>query len=485
MTLVALLAVHLQLAAIFTDNMVLQRGEPVHVWGRGAPGERVLVEMGRAKTVAGGVSPWRAMTVVGADSVWDVYLPAQGADSVGRALRVVSGRDSVFVRNILFGDVWVCLGQSNMEFPMHSEKYFSEEKAFSGQPLIRLYNPSYIGKNEYGKAFTDSMLRRLNAAEFYKGGWSVCDSATVRAMSAVGYYFGKTIVAREHIPIGLIHLAIGGCPIETFMSRDALREFPGKLDSPWLENKTLPDWVRERGRQNVGSGGDAHGYKPGFAFAAGIAPILPMPIKGMIWYQGESNSQEPERVEEYPRLQRAMVEDYRKKWRKPHLPFYWVQLSSIDTVQYKSRYWPAFRDGQRRLLAEIANGGMAVCSDIGVRDNVHPVDKRTVGERLARWALRDVYGEKGLVVSGPLPLRATYDRDTVTVFFQYGRGLRTADGGPLRGFSGGNAFIRGDRVVLPVKGKPAAVYYGWEPFTDANLVNGDGLPASTFKFNIP
>ncbi|HVU55559.1 MAG TPA: sialate O-acetylesterase [Puia sp.] len=382
---------------------------------------------------------------MGADSTWGLYFPAQQTGSVGRELRVVSGGDSVYVRNILFGDVWVCIGQSNMEFPMSGERHFAEEKTDAAQPSIRLYNPSYIGKNVYGKSFTDSMLQRLTTTDFYRGAWTVCDSVTVRTMSAVGYYFGKTIAGREHVPIGLIHLAIGGCPIETFMSMDALKEFPGKLDSPWLENNALPVWVRQRGKQNVGERGDAHGYKPGFAFAAGIAPILPMPIEGIIWYQGESNSQEPDRVEEYPRLQKAMVEDYRKKWKQPHLPFYWVQLSSIDTVQYKSRYWPEFRDGQRRMLTTISDGGMAVCSDIGARDNVHPTDKRTVGQRLARWALQDVYGEKGLVVSGPLPVRVSYTRDTVVIYFQYGRGLRTADGGPLRGFSIDGAVV--DAVV--------------------------------------
>lgn len=476
---VALLAAHLQLAAIFTDNMVLQRGQPVHVWGHGGRGERVSAKLGDL----------RASAIVGADSTWSLYFPAQKADSVGRELRVISGSDCVRVRNILIGDVWVCIGQSNMEFPMSSERHFAEEKADAGQPLIRLYSPSYIGKNVYGRPFTDSMLHLLAPDAFYRGAWTGCDSVTVRSMSAVGYYFGKAIVSREHVPIGLIHLAIGGCPIETFMSRDALKEFPGKLDSPWLENNSLPVWVRERGKQNIGGRGDAHGYKPGFAFAAGIAPILPMSIKGIIWYQGESNSQEPERVKEYPRLQEAMVGDYRKKWRQPHLPFYWVQLSSIDTVRYNSRYWPAFRDGQRRLLADMADGGMAVCSDIGARDNVHPTDKRTVGQRLVRWALHDAYGEKGVVVSGPLPLRASYAHDTVVIYFKYGWGLRTSDGGALRGFllDGRKtaAFVRGNRVVLPVRGKPAAVCYGWEPYTDANLVNEALLPASTFKLKIP
>jgi sialate O-acetylesterase len=183
-----------------------------------------------------------------------------------------------------------------------------------------------------------------------------------------------------------------------------------------------------------------------------------------------------------------MVNDYRKKWRQPHLPFYWVQLSSIDTAHYKSRYWPLFRDGQRKLLKDIPNSGMAVCSDIGFRDNVHPTDKKAVGERLARWALHDLYGEQ-ILPSGPLPLKAIYHQDTVTIHFQYAKGLHASDGASLRGFSFDGvttapAFIRGDTVILVVKERPSTLYYAWQPYTDANLVNTDGLPASTFKLNI-
>jgi sialate O-acetylesterase len=481
MNWISLVVVHLQLASIFTDNMVLQRGQPIHLWGKAAPGQQVRVQMGRQHFV-------NSSTVTSADSTWSIYLPAQKADSIGRDLLVVSeGGDSLRLRNILIGDLWLCIGQSNMEFPLGSEMHFEKEKTDASQSLIRLYNPSYIGKNAYGKPFTDSMLQRLTPAAFYQGAWVRCDSVTAKTMSAVGYYFGKTIARQKQIPIGLIHLAIGGCPIETFMSRDALSRFPGKLDSPWLDNNKLPVWVRERGRQNGVV--DAHGYKPAFAFAAGIEPLLPLPIKGIIWYQGESNAQELERAEEYPRLQEAMIADLRQKWRQPDLPFYWVQLSSIDTAHYKSRYWPEFRDGQRKMLDEIKNGGMAVSSDLGARDDVHPTDKRTVGLRLARWALHDVYGKNNLVVSGPLPARVSWQQDSLLIYFKYGKGLRTSDGRTLRGFLldgvAVEGFVQADHVVLPTTKKPTAVYYGWEPYSDANLVNGEGLPASTFKLTIP
>lgn len=484
MKLVALLVAHLHLAGIFTDNMVLQRGLPVHIWGKGVPGKKLTGVLGHL----------HAATVIGKDSTWDLYYPAQQADSTGRTLSIVSGNENIRLNNILIGDVWLCLGQSNMEFPMKSEMHFAQEKAETDQPLIRLYNPTYIGKNTYATPYTDSMVQRLTAGKFYQGTWLPCDSLSVKTMSAVGYYFGKMIVDKEHVPIGLIHLAIGGCPIETFMSRDALKEFPEKLAGNWLKNGSIPEWVRERGLQNLGGKnidtvGPNHAYKPGFAFKEGIDPLLPMPVKGIIWYQGESNAQEPERVEEYPRLQQAMVNDYRKKWRQPHLPVYWVQLSSIDTAHYKSLYWPVFRDGQRRLLKDIPNSGMAVSSDIGFRDNVHPTNKKAVGERLARWALHDLYGEH-ILPSGPLPLKATYRHDTVTIHFMYAQGLHTSDSASLRGFSfdgttAAPAFIRGDTVILAVKERPSTLYYAWQPYTDANLVNADELPASTFKLNIP
>jgi len=217
--------------------------------------------------------------------------------------------------------------------------------------------------------------------------------------------------------------------------------------------------------------------------------MLNMPIKGVLCYQGESNAQEMERVNEYGALCALMVEDYRTKWKQPQLPFYYVQLSSIDTIKYKGQLWPQFRDEQRRMLQLIPNSGMAVCSDIGFKDDVHPTNKKDVGERLARWALHNTY-HKNIIPSGPLPLQAKYNDEKIIITFEYtGSKLFTADQKSLRGFSidGLNdcaAAIQNNAVEISAEKKPSFVYYGWKSFTDANLVNSENLPTSTFKIPV-
>ncbi|MES2773031.1 MAG: sialate O-acetylesterase [Bacteroidota bacterium] len=481
----------LQLAKIFSDNMILQRNEPIHIWGRGVTGQKITVSFANEKRIG----------VVNADSGWSVYLAKQQANSQAQNIVVSDGFDKIELKNILIGDIWLCIGQSNMEFPMSQEMHYKEALQQSNQPLIRFYNPAFVGKNVFGKSFTDSMAALLTAKDFYRPtDWQTCDSTTFTTMTAVGYYYAKEIVKHENIPVGLIHLAIGGSPIETFISKDALRKskaFFNKLNGNWLINEALPVWVRERGNQNIGTiqrvaadeMGPNHGYKPGFAFVSGIEPILGLPIKGVIWYQGESNAQEIERVNEYAALQKLMINDYRKQWNRPVMPFYWVQLSSIDTASYKSQLWPVFRNEQRKLVAEIQNGGMAVCSDIGSRNNVHPTNKKAVGERLARWALNKTY-KKNIIPSGPLPLQAKYEKDKVVVYFQYcAGGLQTSDGKPIRGFStdgvtDADAAIKGNEIHMIKRQKPQYIYYGWKPFTDANLMNSESLPASTFKLKV-
>lgn len=483
----------LSVAKIFSDNMVLQRGQLVHLWGKATPAKKVSVTF-KKKIIT---------TIAKNDSAWSVYFPKQEADTYSLEILIQSGTESITLKNILIGDIWVCAGQSNMEWPMVKEMHFKEEINHADQPLIRLYNPSPAGRYVYGVAYNDSLNKRLNEDDFYEHvQWQHCDSNTVKDMSAVAYYFAKTIITNEKVPIGLIHLAIGGAPIETFISRDALqnsKQFAEKARGNWLENKSLPNWVRQRGNENIGANknfgykddlGLNHAYKPGFAFRCGFRPILPLPIKGVIWYQGESNSLEKERVVEYKDLQKLLINDYRSKRKQPGMPFYWVQLSSIDTASYGSQYWPEFRNEQRKLLSEVTNGGMAVCSDIGFKNNVHPTDKKTVGERLARWALNKTYFHKEVIPSGPLPLTAKYKNNKVIVSFQYtGDGLQTADDTIIRGFSidgkkDVSATIQQNAVIIKVISKPEYIYYGWKPFTDANLVNSEGLPASTFKINV-
>lgn len=480
----------LQVAKIFSDNMVLQREQPIHLWGKAIPGKLVTVSFGNDKSTV----------TVRNDSGWAVTFKAQKANTQPQSVLIINGKEKIEIKNILIGDTWLCIGQSNMEFPMINEMHYKEEFPSSQQRLLRLYNPVYAGKNTFNVPFTDSIIQNLTTENFYEGKWQLCDSNSFKLMSAVGYYFGKQIANEIDVPVGLINIAIGGAPLETFISTATLKsspQFSGKLNGDWLENKTLPVWVRERGKQNTGSlkdvpndeYGNNHSFKPGFAWQAGLAPILKMPIKGVLCYQGESNAQEKERVNEYGALFALMVEDYRTKWKQPQLPFYYVQLSSIDTLQYKGQLWPQFRDEQRKMLQLIPNCGMAVSSDIGFKNDVHPTNKKDVGKRLARWALNQTY-HTNIIPSGPLPLEARYKNGQIIISFQYaGNKLLTADERSLRGFStdGINdceATIQNKTIVIETKEKPALVYYGWKSFTDANLVNSENLPASTFKINV-
>jgi sialate O-acetylesterase len=422
-------------AKIFSDNMVLQRDQPIHIWGKGIPGKPITVSLARITKIS----------LVETDSTWNVYFKKQKTNAIPQSIQIKSDSESIELRNILIGDVWVCSGQSNMEWPMFKEMHFKEEVKRVHQPLIRLYNPSPAGRNIYGVPYSDSLNKRLTKDNFYeKTNWLVCDSNSVKSMSAVGYYFAREIVRNEKVPIGLINLSIGGAPIETFISRETLQRdnrFSKKVQGDWLTNESLPVWIRERGRQNVGANPDGYGddlglnhaYKPGFAYASGIAPIIRMPIKGVLWYQGESNSQEIERVNEYRDLLHLLINDYREKWKH--------------------------------------------------------TNKRVVGERLARWALNKTY-EQNIVPSGPLPLLARYVNGKVIVTFKYtAKGLSTSDGKPLKGFStDGKTEIEvnfGDTgITISTNIKPDYVYYGWKPFSDGNLVNSEGLPASTFKIKV-
>jgi sialate O-acetylesterase len=480
----------LSLAKIFSDNMVLQRDKPVHIWGKAVPGKNVSISFSKEnKTVK--VKP---------DSSWSVYLNPQKANVHPQLLIISSGNDKIVLENILIGDIWLCIGQSNMEWPMMKEMYFKEEIANCNQPRLRFYNPTYAGKNFFNAAFTDSVTQLLTKDNFYKGEWQSCDSITFKTISAVAYYFGKEVAAKTKVPIGLINLSIGGAPLESFISADVLKnskQFSAKVNGDWLINEALPVWIRERGRQNIESAKNAptdeygknHAFKAGFAYESGIQPMLPMPVKGILCYQGESNAQEMQRVNEYAALSKLMIDDYRKKWKQPQLPFYYVQLSSIDTIKYKGQLWPQFRDGQRRMLQLIPYSGMAVSSDIGFKDDVHPTNKKAVGKRLARWALNKTY-RLNIIPSGPLPLNAKYENGKLLITFQYaGSRLKTSDSKPVKGFSldGKNevvAIAQGKTIVIAVKGKPEFIYYGWKPFSDANLINSEKLPASTFKCRV-
>lgn len=478
------------------DQMVLQRNQPFSISGKGVPSQIVSIVL-YGTTFTG---------KVGVDSGWRITLPPQPTNGNGTSIHIISGKEEQVLKNILFGDVWLCIGQSNMEWPLAKEMHYKTEAADLPDTLIRIYNPVYAGKNIYGTSYTDSVLKKLSTQHFYKGKWELSNQQSLQTMSAVAYYFGKSIVQTATVPIGLVNLAIGGAPLETFIDVLALKRHPvfrQKLQGDWLYNTHLPDWIRERGLQNLSKHSNApsdvmgkyHAYKPGFAYRAGIEPYTMLPIKGIICYQGESNAQETERVKEYGEFTRAMVEDFRNKWKDTTLPYYFVQLSSIDTVKYKSALWPLFRNEQRLLTENLSYSGMAVCSDIGARDDVHPVNKKEVGLRLARWALHDLYAKK-IVPSGPVPGTARYRNGKIIIRFSNiaqrlmikgaSQSEKTVTGFSLHEQSIQKVVLRKNKVILHVAGtrKPGNVFYGWEPYSLGNLFNAEGLPASTFKLKV-
>lgn len=479
----------LSLNKYVTSNMVLQREQPIVISGKGKPFQIVDVILDKEHRTA----------TISKDSSWNVIFHAREASKTPIVLHVSSGNEKLFAKDILVGDVWLCSGQSNMEFPLKSTDSYQQEKLKDNQPLIRFCNPAPAGRYVYGIPYTDSLNRRLTQNRFYEGAWTLCDSLNASEFSAVGYYFAKKLATSLDIPIGVINLSIGGAPIETFISKALLKKdkrFKEKVNGDWLKNDHLPEWIRERGMQNIGDHSNGfrdelglnHAYKPGFAYECGIEP-LHLSIKGILWYQGESNAQEMDRVLEYPALQKMLIKNYRDHWHDAKLPFYWVQLSSVDTPYYKSQLWPIFRDEQRLLLNEINNAGMAVCHDYGNRKSVHPTNKEVVGERLARWALYQDY-HQNVLPSGPLPVKAIYKNGHVEITFRYsGDGLKTSIGSVVKGFSLNGkdavaATINGKEVSIPTMSKPSYVYYSWQLYTDGNLVNSDNLPTSTFKIAV-
>jgi sialate O-acetylesterase len=323
-------------------------------------------------------------------------------------------------------------------------------------------------------------------------------------MSAVGYYFAKRVATDTGVPIGLVNYAVGGAPIEAFISREALASngvFRKKVTGNWLTNESIEgSFVRLRAQQHLGQAKDApsddcgpnHGFKPGFAWAAGPAQATHFAIKGVLWYQGESNAIRQEDIAEYGVLMKLLVADWRQRWQQPNLPFYWVQLPSIN--EPARQFWPEFREVQRQLTTEITGSGMAVALDVGTPKDVHPRNKRPVGERLAALALRDLYGRKDLIAEGPVAIDARQAGKTIRVRFRSAEGLTLV--GPTTPLvetrqTGATDFkvargthVEGNELVVETDGPVAEIRYAWHMNAAVDLRNGAGLPAGPFVLKV-
>ena len=468
----------LQMPSLYTDDMVIQSNQDLTIHGIANANEEVVVQIDRQKV----------QTKAGSNGKWEAHIQPLKAGGPYTLSISTKGKKLTY-QNVLSGDVWLCSGQSNMEFMLKQSNISESELNQINSNQIRFYDMKARWRTDnvvWNEAILDSLNHLIH---FTPTKWTACTTETAKDFSAIAYYFGKMLQDSLHVPIGLICNAVGGSPTESWIDRWTLEyEFPGILRN-WNTNDFVQDWVRGRARHNIEKSTDPlqrHPYHPAYLYESGILPMKDFTIKGVIWYQGESNAHN---IDTHERLFKLLVRSWRTTFKQEHLPFYFVQLSSINRPS-----WTWFRDSQRRLLKEIPNTGMAVSSDVGDSLNVHPTNKRPVGERLARWALSRTYHKK-ITPSGPLIASAMAHGGQVQLTFDYGEKLHASNGQSIIGFevsSDGDFFFpaqvepKGQNLIVWSKEvpQPRFVRYAWTPFTRANLVNGDNLPASTFRIEI-
>ena len=466
----------LKMSPIYSDNMVLQHNTPLQIKGIANVGDEVTVKIANQKH----------KTKCGENGKWCVTLNPLKAGK-GYTLSVSTKDKCLTYSNVAAGEVWLCSGQSNMAFMVWEGATAKEDIENANNEDIRLFNlkPAHeTNAVEWNTTFLDS----LNRLDYYKPTeWQVCNPKSVNSFSAIGYHFSRVLSDSLNIPIGVVCNAIGGSATESWISREIIEEKIPDILVDWTKNDMVQDWVRGRAELNCKKSsvaGQRHPYEPTYLYAANQQWISDLTVKGMIWYQGESNAHNIELHEE---LFPMVIESWRKQQNNPDMPFYFVQLSSINRPS-----WCNFRNSQRIMSETLPNVGMAVSSDKGDEWNVHPTEKREIGERLARIALNRSYGMSEITPCGPMFKSVTFDKVAAYPTFEYDNGLQAADGGEIIGFE----LAGEDKIFYPatakvVKGKlkvssnevkePKYIRYGWQPYTNANLVNGDRLPASTFK----
>ena len=490
----------IELPAMFGRHAVLQREEAVPVWGWGKAGELVNVTFaGQSK-----------QTTADDKGNWRVDLDALKASASGQVLEVTgteSGR--LRVSDLLVGEVWMASGQSNMQWALSSTERAKQDIPRADHPAIRMFLTDLV---------TAASPRRRVGGE-----WNVTTPQNAGKFSAVGYYFALKLHAEVGVPVGIIRTAWGGKPSEAFTSRETLMSKPeGRALVQKLEAETrrfdlgraVAQYEKKlEGWENIRKANRAEKdpkkrkklprkpQKPsppalspkraGAIYNGMIHPWAGYAMKGAIWYQGESNAG---RAKEYETIFPLLIQDWRKQWKR-ELPFYFVQLANFRRPTGRpgqASSWAELQNAQR-LALRLPNTGMAVINDIGAAGDIHPRNKKDVGERLARWALANEYGRKDVVVSGPLYRDFKVEGSKVRISFEYAEGVKTSDGGEPGRFEiagkdqvwyWGKAVIDGEAVLVSSEEvpEPVAVRYAWASNPEgANLVNAAGLPASLFR----
>ena len=458
---------------LFGDHMVLQRDIPAPIWGTAEAGEGVKVKFG-GNEVATQADP---------AGKWTVKLPPQKANATPQDL-TIEGKNTLVIRDVLVGDVWICSGQSNMEWNLGGCNAPEDVQSANVLNLRRIkFNHVALAKPSMD----------------IPGKWENCTPATAGGFTAVGYYFARRIQKEVDVPIGLLDDNWGGCVIEPWIPKEGFELYPHE---PLLA-KCL-EIVKNREAENSPPNAQGNPVAPSTMYNGMLHGVVPFGIKGALWYQGESNGGEGD---EYYAKMRALIEGWRKIWNQGEFPFYFVQLANwqnpTDNPQGGDG-WARCRMAQTKSL-QIPRTGMAVTIDIGEGPDIHPKNKFDVGERLALWALKNDYGKSALVVSGPLYKSMKIEGGKIRVDFDHaanglivgkkegrkptevdvsGKLARFAIAGEDKKWVWADAVIEGNSVIVssPSVASPVAVRYAFSMNPQGcNLYNKEGLPASPFR----
>lgn len=430
---------------IFGNHMVLQQNAEVTIWGWGNPQEEI--------TVTGSWNQEAVKTTASNLAQWQVKLKTPGAG--GPYTVKVQGYNTILVEDVLMGEVWLCSGQSNMEWTAKAGiDNGAAEIPKANYPSIRFFT---VPRRSADGAQLD-----------VDGEWVVCSPQTMPHFSAVGYFFGRQVHQTLRAPVGLINSSWGGTPAEVWVNAQAI-----------AQNQDLATAAAKLTEVPYGP------VRPGKAYNAMIAPLIPYRLAGALWYQGEANVSDPGN---YVKLLPALIQNWRTAWQQ-EFPFYYVQIAPY---KYGRPYEGVMlREAQRRALAT-PNTGMVVISDVGNKDDIHPRNKIDVGIRLANMALAKTYGQKGVAFSGPLYKSMKVEGSKIRLFFDHAdSGLMIKGGkelthfeiaGPDQKFVKATASISGKTVVVQAKEvkNPVAVRFAWDNIAEPNLFNKAGLPTSSF-----
>ncbi|QCX38609.1 sialate O-acetylesterase [Aureibaculum algae] len=466
----------LQLPLLYGEKMVLQRNKPIEISGTSNANDDIKISFNGKKR----------LVQVSDNGKWHAIFPSMKAGGPHKLLIKSKLSEDITINEVYIGEVWLASGQSNMDWRVNQSKHAKTvlKDSLNDQIFLFSLDPKVLKDG----AFTVKEQELINAEDYFKGsGWSHTNFEAIENFSAVAYAFAFNLQKELNIPIGIVCNAVGGAPTQSYISRCTMEKDHQTIDllnDTWL-NPMLDVWVANRIVNNSvdkNKMGVRHPYEPTILFDAGINPIKNFPFKGVIWYQGESNA---DQLVLHEKLFKMLIKDWRNQFQNPELPFYYVQLSSMERPG-----WEFFRDSQRRLLS-IPYTGMAVSSDVGNRTDVHPKQKWVVGKRLSNIALAKTYG-LNIAYSGPLLDYVNIIDNKLTVHFQFGEGLKTTDDNPVKDIeiAGADKVFKSAKSTIkknvlevwhPEINNPRFIRYGYSPFTEGNLTNKSGLPASTFS----